>query len=283
MPYTISTHNGHQAARQHNLRNQKVVSKENHISKEGRHITWLDIKPQTAYKRIFGKAVNEYNRDQISKGHPERQIKDYYRKIQDDKKKHPVYEMIISVGSYENHPDVEVSRQIMQDFCKSWKDRNPHLVMIGCYYHADEIGVAHVHIDYVPVADGLTRGMTRQNALVKALNQMGYETRSIHDTAQIQWQKAQNEELERLCVEHGLEIEHPTKEKQQHLDTVEYRQRKRIEELEHQNAELVDKINSLIDYHNDLNEVLDQLEMGASELAHQIVDRERCLTIDRSK
>ena len=159
--------------------------------------------------------------------------------------------------------------------------------MIGCYYHADELSSfqnpnkahGHVHIDYIPVANNLSRGMKRQNSLVKALNEMKFETTSIHDTAQIRWQRAQNIELERICVAHGLEIEHPSREKQKHLDIKEYRQRKRIEDLEKQNAALIDKINTLIDYHNELNRTIDSLELGASELAHEIVENQ--FNIDR--
>lgn len=279
MSYTISTHNGHDVARQHNLRNEKVVSKEVHIDKHGIHKTWLDIKPSEAYKKIFGKAVEDYNAQQVLKGHAERQIADYYKKIKDDKKKHAVYEMIVSIGSYENHPDAKTSRQILKQFCKGWKDRNPNLVMIGAYYHEDE-ATPHVHIDYVPVATELTRGMKRQNALVKALEEMGYKTIGIHNTAQVQWEKAQNEELERICIEHGLEIVHPIKDKQKHMKINEYRQQKRIEELERKNAELIDKINGLIDYHNELNRTIDALELGASELAHEIVNNEQLISFN---
>ena len=236
--YTISTHNGSSVARQHNLRNGKVVSKEDHIRINGIHETWLDIKPSLAYQKLFGAAVAEYNQLQIERGHSERQIKSYYKKVQDDKQKHAVYEMIIGIGSYDHHPDEQTSKQIMMNFCKTWKQRNPNLIMIGCYYHADEIGVCHTHIDYIPIATKLTRGMHTQSSLTRALNQMGYETKSTHDTAQIQWERDQNSELERLCREHGLDIVHSDIENQKHLDMKEYRQRKQIEELERRNAEL---------------------------------------------
>lgn len=274
MGYTISTHNGHNPARQHNLRNEKVVAKESHIDKQGIHKTWLDIKPADAYKKIFGEAVEKYNILQKEKGHPERQIKDYYKKIADDKKKHPVYEMIIGIGSYKNHPDPKVCRKILNEFCKSWNDRNPNLRLIGAYYHQDEQGAPHVHLDYIPVANGFNRGMERQSALVKALNQMGYETEHSHNTAQIKWEKAQNEELERICKTHGLEIQHPDREKQEHMKIQDYKLKKRIEELEQKNHELVEQVNKLVDYSNKLNKTIDQLEMGASELAHEIVDQE---------
>lgn len=42
MPVTISTHNGTAVAREHNIRNEKVVSKEKHINPDGIHEVWID-------------------------------------------------------------------------------------------------------------------------------------------------------------------------------------------------------------------------------------------------
>ncbi len=42
---TISTHNGSQVARQHNLRNPKVIAKEDHIDPNGHFEVWLDEDP----------------------------------------------------------------------------------------------------------------------------------------------------------------------------------------------------------------------------------------------
>ena len=172
MAYTISTHNGHQVARQHNLRNRKITEKESHINPYGEYAIWADIPLNEAYAKIFGNALKEYNQRQKEKGHSERQIVNYLDKIKNDHKKNPVYEMIVSIGSFDNHPDHKTSRKILNEFCHGWKERNPQLVMVGAYYHADE-ATPHVHIDYIPVAKDLKRGMKIQNALVKALNQMG--------------------------------------------------------------------------------------------------------------
>ncbi len=273
MAYTISTHNGSRVARQHNLRNIKVVSKEEHIDMERPHETWLDIRPQDAYRQLFDDARRQYNDEQISKGHPERTIEDYYIKIREDKKKHPVYEMIIQIGSYDNHPDIITARQILKEFCETWNQRNPNMVMIGAYYHDDE-GTPHVHIDYIPVAYNMERGMECQTALVKALNQMGYATKGIHDTAQIQWERAQNYELERICREHGLTIEHPEIEYKQHMDISRYRTLKQIEELKDQKGQLEDIVNDLIKQNNDLIDKIERLELGVSEVAHEIVNNE---------
>jgi len=42
MGVTISTHNGSAVRREHNIRNEKVVSKEPHIDPNGIHETWID-------------------------------------------------------------------------------------------------------------------------------------------------------------------------------------------------------------------------------------------------
>ncbi len=128
--------------------------------------------------------------------------------------------------------------------------------------------------------------MSCQNALVKALNQMGYETINSKDTAQMRWEHAENIALEKICIKHGLEIIHPDKERQAHLSMQELQHKRKVRELEtqikdlqEQNSKLVDRINSLIDYHNELNQTIDEMELGASELTHDIVDNE--ITLDR--
>lgn len=219
MAYTISTHNGSAVSRQHNLRNPKVVSKQPHIEKDGTHETWIDKNPRQAYREIFGEAQAAYNKKQLDAGRPGRCIKSYYNEVAKDAKKHVAYEMIVTIGNRDNHPAPALAKEILRDFVDKWPERNGGLVLIGAYYHADEQGVAHVHVDYVPVARGYKNGLEVQNGLVKALNAIGFETRSSRDTAQIQWEHRENEYLEKLCRERGLEIEHPLEEGRKHLHT----------------------------------------------------------------
>lgn len=88
MKVTISTHNGSAVAREHNIRNPKVGSKESHIDMERPHETWIDEPIREAYKRLFGKSVEDYNAKQKRS---DRKIKSYYKNVCDDKSKHPVY------------------------------------------------------------------------------------------------------------------------------------------------------------------------------------------------
>lgn len=220
---TISTHNGHTAHREHNIRNRKVTDKEAHIDRGGRYEIWHDEKPREAYERIFGEAVKAYNEKQTRE---DRKITSYYNEVSKDAKKHPVYEMIVGVYG---EVDEKTKRDILLEFARGWTDRNPNLELIGCYFHADEQGDIHIHIDYVPVAHGYTKGLEIQSGLVKALGEQGFQTRGKHNTAQIQWEKRENDTLDALCRARGLEVDHPMIEGRKHLETDLYKAQKALE------------------------------------------------------
>ena len=220
MGVTISTHNGSSVARDHNIRNRKVTDKESHIDPNGVYEIWHDEKLTDAYHRLFDGAVERYNAKQ---SRADRRIENYLAAIQKDAAKKPVYEMIIGVYGADCSNDAK--REILRQFVDGWKERNPNLELIGAYYHADEEGQdPHVHIDYIPVAHGYKRGMDTQNGLVKALEEQGIEGgKSMKETAQILWERRENNHLESLCNAHGLVVEHPGTGKR-HLDTPEYKQ-----------------------------------------------------------
>lgn len=228
MVVTIATHNGSQAHREHNIRTEKVVSKEAHINPDGVSEIWKDVKVRDAYERLFAPAVERYNEKQTRE---DRKIKNYYNNVCKDAKRHPVYEMIVGVYPKDGSLDQEVQRRILKEFCDGWQTRNPNLYMCGAYYHADEEGEPHVHIDYIPVAHGYTKGMDTQNGLVKALEEQGFE-KIGKLTAQIQWEKSENEHLERLCEARGLTVDHPRVENSKHVHTELYKAQKGLESIQ---------------------------------------------------
>lgn len=237
---TISTHNRSSVSRGHNLRQENIVSKESHIDPDGVHETWIDEAPREAYERIFGDAVREYNGKQTR---ADRQIKDYYNHVRDDAKKHCVYEMIVGVYPADGEHITGIQEKvILKQFVNNWNKRNPNLEIIGAYFHADEQGKApHVHIDYIPVAHGYKKGMKTQNGMVKALGEMGFKGQG-KVTAQILWEKRENEYLEGLCNSFGIPVEHPDAGKGvKHLHTQTYKAQRDLaktqEELEEKKAE----------------------------------------------
>ena len=247
MGVTIATHNGSKVARQHNIRDKRVATKEAHIDLTRPHEIWIDETPQKAYERIFGTSVQAYNERQTR---PERQIRDYYKAVCNDQKKHAVYEMIIGIyGKDEQGKAIcseEQGKQIMREFVDSWKENNPNLELIGAYYHADEQGEPHVHLDYIPVAHGYTKGMETQNGLVKALKEMGFE-KNGRATAQIQWEARENKRLEQICNEHGLTVEHP-RNGLEHLEKEQYIASQHIKGLEGQIETLEGRVKDAKDF-----------------------------------
>jgi hypothetical protein len=214
--------------------------------------------------------VRAYNAKQTR---PERQITDYYRQISQDKKKHPVYELII--GIYGKKADgtpicsKNDGRRILRAFVEDWERRNPHLKVIGAYYHCDEsVGingsqVGHVHIDYIPVGDGFSRGLASQSSLTRALEQQGFISQGMNNTAQIQWEARENQFLATLCAHAGFEVVRGQGGKE-HLDTGTYKKVKELEELEQRQATLVQDIAEKEQTYHELEDSFEALKAQKS-------------------
>ena len=102
---------------------------------------------------------------------------------------------------------------------------------IGIYYHGDEEGGPHVHVDYVPVAHGYSRGPSVQPGLAKALGEQGFFV-SKEGTAQTQFIHRENGTLEAICRHYGLDIVHPCIEGAKHLETALYKKQQAAKEAE---------------------------------------------------
>ena len=237
MKATISTHNGSVVHREHNVRNERVTSKQKHIYPEGtvkpngqiaHSEIWLDETVKHAYHRLFDRAQDDFNAKQTR---ADRKIADYYTQVKNDKVQHPAYEMII--GVYGDDLPESTCKDIMKTFVDEWSIRNPNLELIGAYYHADEEGKnPHVHIDYIPVAHGYKKGMETQAGLVKAFGEQGFYTKSGKQTAQIQWEARENRVLDAICREYDIEVEHPKEQGRKHLDTEQYKAQERLKQTE---------------------------------------------------
>lgn len=234
MEITIATHNGSKVARAHNRRDPKVICKEDHIDPEGHFEVWLDLDPKAEYERIFGQAVKEYNEKQTR---DDRKIDDYYAKICKDEKKHAVYEMIVGIYGRNDDGSPVCSKNdgkaILRAFYEDWQRRNPHLVLVGAYYHADEQGEPHVHLDYICVADGYSRGMKVQSSMSRALQQQGFIAQG-QLTEQIQWEARENQFLGSLCCSRGFRVMHPGSK--EHQDTETFKAQKRLQQLKQEQA-----------------------------------------------
>lgn len=235
MVYTISTHNGTALCRGHNIRAEKFVEGQPHIHTGlgYSYEIWRDETERQAYHRLFDGALERYNSRQRR---ADRRIDNYYSYVQQDGTHNTAYEIIVGIGSRDNHPDKETCRAILREFCDDWERRNPSLALIGAYYHADEDGAPHVHLDYIPVAHGYKKGLDTQPGLVRALGEMGLQNEYKKDskkmiTAQMKWEAQENGYLDGLCRKYGFEIVHPERESGvDHVHTEIYKLQKDAED-----------------------------------------------------
>lgn len=246
MKITISTHNGSKVSLLHNRRDPETVKRENEkwakthpgqlrIDPNGHMEIWKDGSLKQAYDELFGEAVEKWNRKCEKNGHPERCIRNYLTEICAKEKtfkgaKHPLYEIIYTVGNKENPVEENTAYAILKEMVEGFEKRNPHLYLLAAYLHGDENGSMHVHCTYIPYATQQSRGLEVQNNLSAALKQQGFVSDSWGSTAQMKWERNENDCLESICRRYGFEVEHPMRgTKQEHLTVEEYKAQKELE------------------------------------------------------
>jgi len=271
--YTCSFHHGTECVPVHNRR--EISHKEAHIDEKGIHFSWIDEDITAAYERIFGEALKEYNEKQKRN---DRKIKSYLKNVRENPKLNAVYECIIQVGNEDNYPDEKLCRKILKKYLDEFREKNTSLEVIGAYYHADELGAPHLHLDYVPVSVGKERGLKLKNNLTEALKTLGYETKfkDILDengdpkinqktekpyktlySAQMQFQENERNRLKEICETYELKIENPKRPPE------EYSSSKQLREARNQRLENNAKSEKLEKLEKDLLEKKEKLEITA--------------------
>lgn len=155
----------------------------------------------------------------------------------------------------------EINKRAIQRFCADFEANYQNFKVALCAYHGDEQylnalgnyewGIEHAHINFIPVADGYSRGLSKQAGMRKALEMMGFKNRYEADgtylnayqdfcrDAQVRFENILIEEYYRFYIEdkhmnfediEELEIIHPVKGKgKQNLDADIFRATKELE------------------------------------------------------
>ena len=197
----------------HNRREYEKIGKpipENiDVSKSHENITLVDKDIRQAYGEIFGEALEKYNGKQKR---ADRKIESYYDHIQKSKNGEKLfYEDVVQWGSkedFQNPQTRERAKEALVKYVEGFEERNPNLKLIGAYIHMDEAS-PHLHLDYVPVAHGYSRGLETRNSLDKAMKQMGFqpENESRKNNATKLWKENERAVFGQLCRGLGLEVE----------------------------------------------------------------------------
>lgn len=201
--------------------------------------------------------------------------------VQNDNGQRVLYELIVSAGNcnklldskgrvqytkdgHEIHPqrvEREINKRAMMRFCEDFESTYQNFKIALCAYHADEQylnakgvyedGIEHVHIDFIPVAGGYQRGLSKQAGMRKALESMGFKNRYDSDgtyrnayqdfcaDAQTRFEEILHQEYYRYYIKdkhmrmediEELEIIHPARGKgKQNLDPDVFRTTKELE------------------------------------------------------
>lgn len=201
--------------------------------------------------------------------------------VSQDNGQRVLYELVVSAGNcnklldskgrvqytadgHEIHPqrvEREINKRAIRRFCEDFEANYQNFKIALCAYHADEQylnargvyewGIEHAHIDFIPVADGYSRGLTKQAGMRKALEQMGFKNRYDSDgtyknayqdfcaDAQTRFEEILHQEYLRYYIEdkhmkmediEELEIIHPARGKgKQNLDPDAFRVAKELE------------------------------------------------------
>lgn len=180
------------------------------------------------YKELFDDSVQKYNEQQIEKGHPERQIKNYYDKISRSKQEKLYHEVIAEVGNTDSikkgSPEEEIVRKALREYCQSFEERNPNFKVVQMIEHNDENMICHTHIDFIPVSHGNKRGLETKNSLSGALKEMGF---GRSKSSFSQWRAREEEALIKIMQKY--EIQHIRAENDlPHMSIAQYKETMKI-------------------------------------------------------
>lgn len=185
--------------------NEKEKARNSHIdfsrSDKNKYLQQDSIRD--LYKREFGSALEKYNAKQKRN---DRKIDDYYKHIEKGKKTSTQQEMIIQIGDkddfIDNEPNRKVANEVLEEWFHDFKDRNPQLKIYNATIHNDEAS-PHMHLNFVPVAEGYKRGLERQVAFDKAIKQ---QDDSLNKERPFQdWREKEVTFLEEKINERGIE------------------------------------------------------------------------------
>lgn len=240
------------------------------VSKSSENIILVDKDIKQAYREIFGEALEQYNAKQKR---ADRKIEDYCDHIKKSKNGEKLfYEDVVQWGSKEDFQKPETrerAKEALVQYVKGFEERNPNLKLVGAYIHMDEAS-PHLHLDYIPVAQGYTRGLETRNSLDKAMKQMGYqpEKENRKNNATKLWKENERSVFGEICRNMGLEVEAERKARGS-LSVDEYKKARdqMIGEIEQEKEAIVAEVEPL----RELKTGIDEIDTAGKELPFGVV------------
>ena len=161
---------------------------------------------RAVYHELFDDALARYNKKQTRKN---RVIDDYYEKIRTGKQEKLFEELIVQIGNKDDmnasSENGQFAKQILDEYMQSFQQRNPTLRVFSAHLHMDE-ATPHLHVDFVPVATGQSRGLSTRVSMKQALKQQGFESLGRKQTEWKAWMEREKVSLGEIAQVHDFEI-----------------------------------------------------------------------------
>lgn len=228
-------------------------------SKTAENITLVDRDIKEAYREIFGEVLDKYNAKQKR---ADRKIEDYCDHIKKSKNGEKLfYEDVVQWGSkddFQNPQTRERAKEALVKYVEGFEERNPNLKLIGAYIHMDEAS-PHLHLDYVPVAHGYSRGLSTRNSLDRAMKEMGFapENESRKNNATKLWKESERSYFGEICRSMGLEVEMERQSTRKNLSVEEYKDARdeMLGNIEQEKEAIIAEVESLRELKTGIDEI----------------------------
>ncbi len=190
-------HNNRQMTRNELRTNQHI-----NLDRSSSNVYLVKEDIKELYEREFGQALENYNNKQKRN---DRKIENYYDHISDSKKTTTQQEMIFQIGTaedFENGFDRDIAVEILEKSFEDFKERNPQLKIYNAVIHNDE-ATPHLHINFVPVAEDYRRGLEKQVAFDRAIQQQnpGLDKNRPFE----HWRALEIESIENVMQKHSIQ------------------------------------------------------------------------------
>ena len=184
--------------------NREFIAKNIDQSKTHQNITYVRQDVEDAYRKLFGAAVEEYNKKQYR---ADRKIENYYKHVSEGKREEAFYEAIVQFGDSKTAPcgseNGKLTQQMLDEYIHSFRKRNPNLHVFNAVMHLDEAS-PHLHINFIPFytkprKNGLSVGVSMK----AALDEMGFDGKNYKQNRLVAWEESERACMEKILNEHG--------------------------------------------------------------------------------
>ena len=188
-----------------NHNNRNFIAKNIDQSRTHENVTYVKEDVEDTYHELFGKAIEEYNEKQKQKC---RKISNYYEHIAKGRREEAFYEIVVQFGDSKTSPcgseNGKLTKQMLDEYIRSFKQRNPNLHIFNAVLHMDE-ATPHLHIDFIPFyTQGRKNGLSKGVSMKSALIEQGFNPKSIRENQLTAWEESERTYMEELLNRHGF-------------------------------------------------------------------------------